>query len=150
MATKGKCPTCGSRSAWEGALCADCYRTHKDDLRTRRRVVAAEQNKVAGLSPITDGTDKQLAWAEELRSEAIRSLEGLTPLPSTRPPNWPPELDEACWVRATQYYGCGPRRRDQSTSSTSQTLTRTARSSAAAACGWTRTTTTTRSRNRNP
>ena len=97
---KGICPQCGASSQWEGALCWDCYWAAKDAARVEARNNTAAANARRGLSPISEGSEKQKAWAEEIRNRAFAALDALSSIPESRPANWPPELSEDSFQRA--------------------------------------------------
>lgn len=58
----------------ETTICSDCYRSQRAAGHAAEAEVAAEQNQVLGLSTLT-GSDKQIAWAESIRSPICAALE---------------------------------------------------------------------------
>lgn len=64
-----------SKKEWmERGVCPDCYRRQKEDERAKASQVAAEQAKASGL-PALVGSDKQIAWAETIRKNALASAQ---------------------------------------------------------------------------
>jgi hypothetical protein len=62
-----------SRKAWlEKGVCPDCYRKQKEEERKIESEVAAEQARENGL-PELAGSEKQIAWAETIRKNALTS-----------------------------------------------------------------------------
>lgn len=51
----------------ETTLCTDCWKSQQDANREAGNVAAAAANQLAGLIPLT-GSEKQIAWAESIRS----------------------------------------------------------------------------------
>jgi hypothetical protein len=64
-----------SKKEWmERGVCPDCYRKQKEEERTKASQVAAEQAKTSGL-PALVGSEKQIAWAETIRKNALASAQ---------------------------------------------------------------------------
>ena len=57
-------------------VCAACYAAQKDQARQQAAQAAAEQAQAAGL-PALQGTEKQVAWAEQIRAQAIQAVDAL-------------------------------------------------------------------------
>lgn len=63
--------------AWLATVdCPDCYRAAKEAEKTAKNEAAAKENKEAGLPELT-GTPKQVAWAETIRGEKIKSVKAV-------------------------------------------------------------------------
>lgn len=58
----------------ERGVCSDCYRKQKNEERAKASQVAAEQAKAGGL-PALVGSEKQIAWAETIRKNALASAQ---------------------------------------------------------------------------
>lgn len=56
----------------ERGVCPECYRKQKEEEKSKASQVAAEQAKATGL-PYLVGSEKQIAWAETIRKEALAS-----------------------------------------------------------------------------
>jgi len=62
-----------SKKEWmERGVCPECYRKQKVEERAKERQVAAEQARASGL-PALVGSEKQVAWAEVIRKNALAS-----------------------------------------------------------------------------
>lgn len=60
----------------ETTLCSDCFVTERDAQHAAESATAAELNAAAGLPSLT-GSEKQIAWAESIRSKFLTELDGL-------------------------------------------------------------------------
>jgi hypothetical protein len=59
--------------AWmERGVCPECYRKQKEEEKAKASQVAAEQARATGLPELV-GSEKQIAWAETIRKEALAS-----------------------------------------------------------------------------
>lgn len=56
-----------------GALCPDCWATAQQEKRAAQAQAAAEEAAAADL-PVLQGTEKQVAWAEVIRSTQLRRI----------------------------------------------------------------------------
>lgn len=64
-----------SKKEWmERGVCPDCYRKQKEEERAKASQVAAEQAKSSGL-PALVGSEKQIAWAETIRKNALAAAQ---------------------------------------------------------------------------
>ena len=62
-----------SKKAWmERGICPVCYRKQKEEEKAMASQVAAEQAKAVGLPQLV-GSEKQIAWAETIRKDALAS-----------------------------------------------------------------------------
>lgn len=62
-----------SKKSWmERGVCPDCYRAQKEAERKMENELSAEKAKKAGL-PELIGSEKQIAWAETIRKNALMS-----------------------------------------------------------------------------
>ena len=62
-----------SRLEWlERGVCRECFRVEQIKKRAEESTAAAEQAKNNGLPPLV-GSDKQIAWAETIRKNALDS-----------------------------------------------------------------------------
>lgn len=57
-------------------VCAACYAARKDEARLQAAQAAAEQAQAGGL-PALQGSEKQVAWAEQIRAQAIQAVDAL-------------------------------------------------------------------------
>jgi hypothetical protein len=57
-----------------GALCHDCWKKQREAERAAESQQAAEEAAQAGL-PVLQGTEKQVAWAETIRAQALKQIE---------------------------------------------------------------------------
>lgn len=63
-----------SKIEWlESQPCLDCLRAEEARKRDEQNKAAAEANKLAGYEPLI-GSEKQIAWAETIRREAIEAF----------------------------------------------------------------------------
>lgn len=60
----------------QGKVCAACYAAQKAAQREAAAAAAAQAAQAAGL-PALNGTPKQIAWAEQIRSTALAAVEEL-------------------------------------------------------------------------
>lgn len=58
----------------QGKVCAACYAAQKDEERAAAAQAAAQAAQAAGL-PALQGTPKQIAWAEQIRSTALAAVD---------------------------------------------------------------------------
>lgn len=64
-----------SKKKWmERGICTECYRKQKEEERAKASRVAAEQAKSSGLPELV-GSEKQIAWAETIRKNALASAQ---------------------------------------------------------------------------
>ena len=76
-----KCYNSADAQSWEVwavehfTLCYECWKKERD---------AREQEKAASYCPITDGSEKQIAWANQIRLKAINELAKLRELMPTK------------------------------------------------------------------
>ncbi len=70
----GKIKDRESKLEWlEDSLCRSCWRKQQEKERQEANNIAAKENFAAGLKGL-QGTEKQIAWAETIRSEKINKL----------------------------------------------------------------------------
>jgi len=55
-------------------LCPECWKKEQEEKRAAENKAAAEKNTEAGL-PALEGSEKQIAWAETIRSSKITEIE---------------------------------------------------------------------------
>ena len=85
--------------AWlETVSCPDCRRTIVEAEREALNGAAAQSNQEAGLPELT-GTPKQVAWAESIRAELLKTAEAYAATCQAAPGNG----DEALRVRLLGY-----------------------------------------------
>lgn len=57
-------------------LCSECYAEKKERDRREQAIRDADANQGTGFAPLTEGTEKQIAWAETIRRQKYREVSG--------------------------------------------------------------------------
>ena len=72
----------------EEKRCPDCWKKQQDEEREKENAAAIAENQAAGLPPL-EGTEKQVPWAEAIRSKSLKKIEAYLQSPRE---DWEEEL----------------------------------------------------------